>query len=346
MKHTVFVSGVSGYLASWIVACLLRDGHTVQGTVRCLDDAAKLRHLHNLARIHPGRLELFEADLSEAGSFDKAMQGCSVVIHTASPRFPARPGNVQDALLQPALEGMLNVLGSVKRTPTVRRVVLTSSIGTLYTDARELTGVPDCMVREDGCNTNRDPRYDSHVYAKMVAERAARKAQRQQRHWDLVTMHPGVMFGPALSRRTDTASVRIMLRFLRGMFRIGVPQLTLGFVDVRDAAEAHVRAALLPHAGGRYIVVGEALRMLEMAKLMRVKAFGLKDRRPRREMSRLAASFLAPLYGLQRKYVLRNAGHLVRYDNVRSRNELGLVYRSPAETLHDHISQLVADDLL
>ena len=346
MTKTFLVTGAAGYLASWVVQQLLRDGHAVHGTVRSIKDAAKLHHLHDLAKKHPGQFTLFEADLQRPGSFDAAMNGCSSVIHTASPYFVHKPKDIQRELIQPALDGTRDVLASVARTHSVTRVVLTSSIAALYGDARDLAEVPDRTVREQSINPNQDPGRNSYAYSKTVAERAAWDEQRKQQRWDLITIHPGAIFGPSLSRRTDATSVDMMVQFLNGSFRTGVPRLMLGLVDVRDAAQAHVTAALSSQARGRYIVVGESLRLLEMAKLMRVKDFGLVDKLPRGEAPKALLWLIAPFVGLQRDYVARNVGHDIHFDSSRSRTELGLHYRGAAETLNDHIRQLVQDKLV
>jgi nucleoside-diphosphate-sugar epimerase len=339
------VTGASGYMASWVVRQLLVDGYTVHGTVRSLADADKVGHLRKLEQRYAGKLRLFEADLLKPHSFDAAMRGCSVVIHTASPYFLDKPKDIQRQLVQPALDGTLNVLSSVERSPEVTRVVLTSSIAAQYNDARDLSPVDDHTVREADVNANTDAHHNSYAYSKTVAEQAAWVRQRMQERWSLVTIHPGAIFGPSLSRRADATSVSMMVQFLNGSFRTGVPRLTLGLVDVRDVALAHVKAATQPQAGGRYIVVGRALRLLEMAKLMRVKDVGLKDRLPRGEAPKALLWLIAPLVGLQRDYVARNVGYDIRFDNGRSLSELGMVYRDPAQTLNDHIAQIVADGL-
>ncbi len=64
-----------------------------------------LEHLHKLSVDHPGRLKLFKADLLESGSFDAAMAGCQLVMHTASPFLLSGFTDAQEALIRPALEG-------------------------------------------------------------------------------------------------------------------------------------------------------------------------------------------------------------------------------------------------
>jgi nucleoside-diphosphate-sugar epimerase len=346
MHKPLLVTGASGYLASWVVQQLLVDGHTVHGTVRSLTDADKLQHLRKLEQQYPGRLRLFEANLLKPRSFDAAMDGCWAVIHTASPYFLDKPKDIQHQLVQPALGGTLNVLSSVERAADVVRVVLTSSIVALYNDACDLSLVADHTVRETDVNANTDQRHNSYAYSKTIAEQAAWSQQRKQKRWDLVSIHPGAIFGPSLSRRVDATSVGMMVQFLNGSFRTGVPRLTLGLVDVRDVAKAHIKAALLPQAGGRYIVVGQSLRLLEMAKLMWVKDAGLKDKLPRGEAPKALLWLIAPLVGLQRDYVARNVGYDIHFDNTRSQTELGVLYRSPSQTLNDHIAQIVADGVV
>jgi len=343
---TILVTGAAGYLASWIVAQLLDAGHHVHGTVRRLQDSGKLQHLLDLAERHPGQLTLFEADLLTPGSFDAATQGCSVVIHTASPYFPGHSKDPQRQLIQPALEGTRNVLASVNRTATVSRVVLTSSVVALYNDACDVGAARQHTVQEDDVNPNRDSHHNSYAYSKTVAEQAAWDLQRQQQRWNLVTLHPGAIFGPSLSRRVDASSVTMMIQFLNGSFRTGVPRLWLSVVDVRDVARAHVAAALLPHASKRYIVAAQDLSLLEIARRMRLEGSGIADKLPRREVPKALMWLMGPWVGMQRTYVARNVNYPLRFNQRRSQTELGLHYRAAADTLNDQIRQIAADGLL
>ncbi len=343
--RTLLVTGAAGYLASWIVAQLLEEGHTVHGTVRDPLDTAKVQHLHELARQHEGRLRLFQSDLTKPGSFDAAMHGCTDVIHTASPYFLDAPTDAQRELVRPALDGTLNVLDAVERAQSVTRVVLTSSIAALYNDACDVSAATQHTVRESDVNPNRDIAHNPYAYSKTVAEQAAWSRHAQQTRWQLITIHPGAIFGPSRSKRGDATSVNMMVQFLNGSFRSGVPRLTLGLVDVRDAALAHVRAVLNPAASGRYIAVAQAMRLLDMSALLRVEACGLKNRLPRGEAPKALMWLIAPWVGMTRRYVARNVGHPIRFDNSRSISELGLRYRDAALTLNDHVRQIVADGL-
>lgn len=342
----VAVTGASGYLASWVVAQLLEEGHRVHATVRRLADAGKVEHLRALAGRHAGRLELFEADLMTEGSFDRAFEGCGAVIHTASPYVLGRPRDFQGELLGPARQGSLNVIGAVNRTPSVRRLVLTASVVSMFSDTRDVAGRPGHLLTEADWNRSSSERHNPYARSKAAAEEAAWEAARAQARWDFITIHPGAIFGPSLSRRVDATSVDMVVQFLRGSFRAGVPRLWLGVVDVRDVALAHVRAVQRSEAKGRYIVVGRSLPLLDIARAIRPGLQGLPDKLPTRELPKALVWLAAPFAGMTREFVAKNVGYPIHFDSQRSVKELGLAYRSPEQTFGDHIAQLARDQLL
>ena len=80
-------------------------------------------------------MTLFGADLLREGAFDTAMNGCELVFHTASPFLFSGVKDAQKELVDPAVTGTRNVLAAANRTASVRRVVLTSSVASVYGDA-------------------------------------------------------------------------------------------------------------------------------------------------------------------------------------------------------------------
>ena len=125
----VLVTGATGFIGSEIVSQLLDAGYRVRGTTRNVEKANKGGHLTALAGADE-RLELFEADLLDSGAFDGPAAGCEYVMHVASPYIT----NVKDPqrdLLDPAVNGTLNVLKASVSAGTVKRVVLTSSFAAM-----------------------------------------------------------------------------------------------------------------------------------------------------------------------------------------------------------------------
>lgn len=340
----VLVTGASGYIGSWIVRTLLEAGYAVHGTVRNPQKAAGLEHLHALAAAHPGRLTLFKADLLEPGSFDEAMAGCELVMHTASPFLLSGFDDAQEALVRPALEGTRVVLDAVNRTESVRRVVLTSSVVAIYGDNRESRDVPGGVFTEEHWNTTSTVDHQPYSYSKTVAERQAWRYEKAQNRWDLVTIHPGLVLGPSLTTASDSASLSTMKQFIDGSMLTGAPALDMGVVDVRDIAQAHLRAGFTPEAHGRYLTTADSLTLLEIGTILRRK-FGPLYPFPRMTAPKMIVKAIAPLAGLTRKYVERNVGYPVAFDSSRGRTELGLVYRPLEQTITEHFQQMIDDGL-
>lgn len=338
----VLVTGATGYVASWIVRYLLEDGRTVRGTVRNPDKTTGLEHLHALAEAHPDRLSLHAADLLESGSYDEAMDGCELVIHTASPFLLGKVSDPERQLVTPALEGTRNVLASVDATPSVKRVVLTSSVVAIHGDNIDMRGRGP--FTEDDWNTTSSLDHQPYPYSKTVAERAAWEICEQQGRWDLVTINPGLVLGPSLTTSSKSGTMKTMQSFADGSFAVAAPDMAMGMVDVRDVARAHIVAGFTPSAHGRYITNARTITLLEIGRILR-KRFGRTYPFPYTTMPKVAFKAIAPVAGFTREFVDKNAGWPLEFDNSRSRDELGLDYRDPASTVGDHFQQMIDDGI-
>jgi nucleoside-diphosphate-sugar epimerase len=338
----VLVTGATGYVASWIVRYLLEDGYVVRGTVRDPDKSSGLEHLHALAAEHPGRLTLHRADLLTDGSYAEAMEGCELVIHTASPFLLGKVRDPQRQLVTPALDGTRNVLASVEATPSVKRVVLTSSVVAIHGDNADMAGRGP--FDESDWNTTSSVDHQPYPYSKTVAERAAWEICERQDRWDLVTIHPGLVLGPALTTASKSGSMTTMKAFTDGSLLGGAPDLAMGMVDVRDVARAHILAGFTPEAHGRYITNARTITMLQIGKILR-GAFGLTYPFPHNKIPKRVFKLVAPVAGYSREFVEKNVGWPLEFDNTRSRQELGLAYRDPASTVTEHFQQMIDDGI-
>ena len=83
-----------------------------------------------------------QASLEEIGSYEAAIAGCECVVHMASPfTWTVKPGHERDFLIEPALRLTETVLNAVEKVHSVKRVVMTSSIGALWTTLVNFNGV-------------------------------------------------------------------------------------------------------------------------------------------------------------------------------------------------------------
>lgn len=338
----VLVTGGSGYVAGWIVRYLLEDGRTVRATVRDPRKPTGLEHLHRLAEQHPGRLTLHRADLLDEGSFAAAMDGCELVIHTASPFLMGKLEDPHEQLVRPALEGTRNVLTSVNATESVKRVVLTSSVVAVYGDNADMRG-RDRFTDADW-NTTSTATHQEYSYSKTVAEREAWAINAAQDRWDLVTVHPGLVFGPSLTTSSVSGSMTTMGHFIDGSMTLGAPALEMGAVDVRDVARAHIAAGDTPAAHGRYLTTAGTISLLDMGRIL-TGAFGRRRTFPTRELPKFLVKLGAPAAGMTRVFVDRNVGWPLRFDNSRTRTELGIDFRPLDRTVVEHFQQMIDDGI-
>ncbi|MBN8193990.1 aldehyde reductase [Bacillus sp. NTK074B] len=342
-QTTVLVTGGTGFVASWLVKELLEQGHDVRTTVRSLQKKEKYQHLKDIESSTPGTLTLFEADLLKEGSFDKAADGAEYVFHTASPFLINGIKDPVKELVEPAKKGTQNVLSSVNKAESVKRVVLTSSVVAIFGDHLDMKGKPH--FTEEDWNTTSSTEHQPYNYSKTVAEKEAWKMVKSQDRWDLVTINPSFVMGPALTKRTDSTSTSTILSFLTGGFKTGVPDLATGVVDVRDIAKAHMLAAFTPEAKGRYILSGGEITFKEIAKLIE-RNFPNEYPLPTRVVPKPLIWLIAPAVGLTRPYVSKNVGLPVKFNTEKSIKELGMTYRSLETTFTDQVNQMKRDGLI
>lgn len=336
----VLVTGATGYVAGWLVKKLLAEGLTVHAAVRNPKNEKKLRHLNALADESPGTIRYFAADLLAPGSYAEAMQGCELVYHTASPFTTAVDDPVKQ-LIEPAQLGTRNVLEEANRTPTVKRVVLTSSCAAIYGDNADLARTPNGVFTEEVWNTSSSVDHQPYSYSKTLAEREAWEIAKKQERWDLVVMNPCLVMGPGVSADATSESFDIIRQFGDGRLASGVPRLGMGIVDVRDLAEAHYRAGFTPGANGRNIIAGHDSDLAEVGEILR-KKYGKAYPIPTRTLPKWLVWLVGPMTNgtLTRKVVSLNIGLPWKGDNTKGVRELGLTYRPLEETVVDMFQQL------
>ena len=240
----VMVTGATGYVAGWIVKRLLEEGLTVHAAVRDPENKEKLKYLNQLAHETGGTIKYFNTDLLEPGSYSESMVGCQVVFHTASP-FTIDVKDPQKELVDPAKLGTRNVLEEVNRTPSVKRVVLTSSCAAIYSDNADLHATPNNIFTEELWNTSSSLEYGAYSYSKTEAEKEAWAIHDNQERWELVVVNPSLVIGPGINPHATSESFHIIRQFGDGTMKSGAPRVGFGVVDVRDLAQSSTRCAPL-----------------------------------------------------------------------------------------------------
>lgn len=272
---TVLVTGIGGFLAGHIALQLLQQGFQVRSSLRHIaaQDAIK----DQLCAHTPAALEnlsFVQANLDLDDGWAAAVEGCQYVIHTASPFPPGFPEN-ESALIKTARDGALRVLKAAQNAG-IKRVVLTSSI------AATNHGDGQAPFTEENWTDPDSPRATPYYKSKTLTERAAWDFARSV-GLDLVTINPSVILGPLLGASFGT-SVGLIHHLMTGKFE-GFPRFGFSVVDVRDVADAHIRAMTTPAASGqRFIIGGRFFWLKEVVALLARSFPDHADKLPTRQV--------------------------------------------------------------
>ena len=327
-KETVLVTGGSGFLGTHTIVQLLQAGYTVRTTVRSPQREEDVRAMIRAGGIpNESGLSFTVADLMRDDGWQQAMEGVSYVLHTASP-FPGHQPADENELILPARDGTLRVLKAASNAG-VKRVVITSSFAAVGYSPKPAN---EPYTEEDWTNPDQ-PGLPAYIRSKTLAERAAWDFLEQDHgKLELVVINPTGIFGPALGK-DFSSSLHIIQTMLEGHM-LAVPDLSFGVADVRDVAEAHLRAMTNPNAAGeRFLVTGDkVMSFYDMAVALK-KGLG-------KEAAHVSTKHLpnwvvkvGSLFNTRFKQLALQVGKRKLISNEKVKRVLGLKPRDGAETI-------------
>ena len=337
---TVVVTGASGYIGSHVVANLLSRGRRVRATVRDLGDPIRVDHLRNLPLTGGGGLEIVEMDLLDAASVNDAIAGCTDLIHTAAAvRISAK--DPQRQIVDPSVIGTRNVVSAIDAAGTVERFVHTSSTAAIrpmnWEDGQTLT--TDTWA--DDATLDENP----YGLAKVLAERVVREwhdSLNGEVRPRMVTIHPSVVFGPPLSKIHLRGSLAFVMALVRRDIPVVLP-MQVNIVDVRDVAEAHVRALTMGEDGGRYLTVSGDMQFKEVSQELRKAHPQFKT--PTFTLPYSAALIVSLLHKkLSISWAKQHLKRRLYWDASPAERDLGMSWRSPRDSLLDSIPPIIDNE--
>ncbi|KAE8162275.1 hypothetical protein BDV40DRAFT_312561 [Aspergillus tamarii] len=334
---TILVTGASGFVAAHIIEAFISAGYHVRGTVRSEATAEKVRR--TFPRYDQQLSFAIVPDIAKGDAFDEAVKGVDGIMHTACPGAIETENNERD-IVQPAINGTINILNSAqKHAHQVKRIVITSSFASMI-DMSKGTW-PGHIYSEKDWNpmtygqavSEGTSSVEAYLAAKKVAERAAWDFVRDETtSFDLVTILPPMIYGPNINA-THVSQLNItsadVYRLMSPDSKPSDPIPDNGFwswVDVRDVAQAHLRAYEVPEAGGeRFFICAGNYSYQQIADILREKVPAVKDRVP---VGKPGSGF--------------GGVELYKPDAGKSQRILGLRYRGLEESIIDSACSFLA----
>lgn len=264
-KGPVVVTGAAGFVGSWLVMRLLEQGYTVRATVRDPTNIKKTKHLLDLPDSST-RLTLWKADLDDEGSFDEAINGSTAVFHVATP-MDFESTDPENEVIKPTINGVLNIMKSCEKASTIKRVIFTSSAGTVNVEEHQRPEYSEsCWSDVDFCRRVKMTGW-MYFVSKSLAEKAAWDFAKEN-NIDFISVIPTLVVGPFIMP-TMPPSMITALALITGNEPHYSILKQIQLVHLDDLCLAHIFLLEHPKAEGRYICSSDDVTILELAKMLK-----------------------------------------------------------------------------
>jgi dihydroflavonol-4-reductase len=327
-QPTYLITGATGFLGRHVLEALRRIVPRARLIVLVRDAATWNREPW---RDGLGAVDVVSGELtaSDAVATDPRLARLDGIFHLAAQVKHSRRDTA--AMIHTNIEGTLGMVRLAARKKC--RLVFVSSSGTVSCASTPGKGADE---RAPFCESvvGRWPYYASKIRAETEARRLA-----QQLGVELVIMRPPVLLGPGDHRYRSTSNV---LRVLRRRLPFILPG-GMHFVDVRDVADAIVRAMRHPAPQPVYHLVGTASSLDGFFRMIAAQA-GLQPSwtvLPARlvwwlaRINELAGS---PTHMLPDPVVVEMGAHYWDLRSSAAEADLGYRSRAPEETIADTVA--------
>jgi nucleoside-diphosphate-sugar epimerase len=271
-SRITFITGATGFIGSHVVKNALAAGTRVRLSVRKEEQVQPLKQLFSA---EPNQLEFVVIpDISDPKAFEGKLNDVEHILHLASP-MPGKGEDFKSDYLKPAVEGTVSILKAAKASGNVKRVVVTSSVlaviplGQMNATDLRIKGELGCHVsitqfgfladyeirptEDQDQDLKVDPDMNwpegfaghgaKYQASKILAHQATIAWMKENKpDFSLVTIHPTFVLGRSLIQKS-AADVGGINGLFWSTLQADKPQFPPMVVDVRDVADAHLKAA-------------------------------------------------------------------------------------------------------
>ncbi|KAJ5186930.1 hypothetical protein N7449_009924 [Penicillium cf. viridicatum] len=273
-NELIFITGATGFIGSATAVAALEAGYRLRV---CLRKPSK--QLETLLSEYSDQVEfVIIPDLTDETAFDNKLNGVDYVLHLAS---PLPHGTDKQTYFPPAVKGTTTLLKAAAKVPTIKKIVITSSIAALI----PMSGLPTGgVVKEDNDwdfsvdeNANfEDPQTPAatpmRLYhaSKLLANNATWEFRATAKpQYALVTLHPAFVFGRNLVQSSADGVNAGSNSGLWDIIMKADPTRNIVGVHIQDVADAHIKA-LDPKIvdGSKYLLAGPKTTGPEIARIV------------------------------------------------------------------------------
>ncbi|MEX6686636.1 SDR family oxidoreductase [Danxiaibacter flavus] len=231
----IFITGATGYIGNNLALRLAREGNTVHALIRSVNKAPLLNHPN---------IKLFEGDITEPDSLEKAMEGCEQVYHLAA--FARVWAKDVSTFYKMNVEATRFVLDAARKCG-VQKIVFTSTGGVLGPSGSH-------PVKEDDARLGNV--FNEYEDTKTQAEELCKEyCNKYGMH--IVIVNPPRIYGPGIESESN-AVTRLTKLYMSGRWKImpGDGTKTGSYVYIDDIVNGHILAMQRGRSGERYILSG------------------------------------------------------------------------------------------
>ncbi|KAH6689732.1 hypothetical protein F5X68DRAFT_150824 [Plectosphaerella plurivora] len=250
-QQLLVITGVSGHVGFRVLVEALSRGYKVRAVIR---NAAQVEQIKAAESIKPFTAQLefsVVPDLLLPGAFDGVLDGADGVVHVASPLPSQKTEDFKRDLIEPAINATLEVLKSAIKVPSIKKVVITSSVAVLLTwDFIVSSDYTTVLTAKDTYTpTNLDGPFANPMHAYGTSKAAAFDATKQfinkeKPHFEVINIMPTMVTGKNELNRTPEEVVNGSNGLTMGVVlskKSEVPSIGVS-VHVDDVARAHIDA--------------------------------------------------------------------------------------------------------
>ncbi|KAH9211368.1 hypothetical protein DL95DRAFT_511208 [Leptodontidium sp. 2 PMI_412] len=249
-ENLLVITGVSGHVGFNTLALALARNYRVRAIVRRAEQGEHIKRTQSVKPFVSNLEIIVVPDLLKPGAFDGVLDGASGVLHIASP-LVVETDNFKRDIIDPAVDATVGILKSAAKTPSVKRIVITSSIATILTWEYIISDdyTKEFTAKDVQTPADASSRFDMPMQAYAASKGLARAAtynflEEEKPQFDIINIMPSMVIGKnELNTKKEDLEIGtngIAIGPLTGI-KQQMPNLGVS-VHVNDVAKAHLDA--------------------------------------------------------------------------------------------------------